>query len=46
MREHSWKIFEEEMLVSTLPTTLLQIFCKIALILQVIVKGIVDPYDF
>ena len=39
------KIFEGEMLIRTLPTTLLQIFCKIILNSKVIVKSIIDPDD-
>ena len=31
----AWKIFEGEMLIRTLPTTLLQIFCKVILISKV-----------
>ena len=36
------EIFEEGMLIRTLPTTLLQIFCKIILYFQVIVKSITE----
>ena len=39
------KIFEGEMLIRILPTTLLQIFCKIILISQAIVKSIENPDD-
>ena len=39
------KIFQGEMLFRTLPTTLLQIFCKIILNSKVIVKRIFDPDD-
>ena len=39
------KIFEGEMLIRTLSTTLLQIFCKIILNSEVIVKSIIDPDD-
>ena len=37
------KIFEGEMLIRTLPTTLLQIFCNISCNSKVIVKSIIDP---
>ena len=37
------KIFDEEMSIRTLPTTLLQIFCKVILNFRVIVKSITDP---
>ena len=37
--------FEGEMLTKTLPTTLLQIFCKIIPKSKVIVKSITDPDD-
>ena len=36
-------MFEGEMLVRILPTTLLQLFCKIILNFQVIVKSILNP---
>ena len=36
-------MFQEGMLIRTSPTTLLQIFCKIILNSQVIVKSIIDP---
>ena len=39
------KLFECEILLRTLPTTLIQIFCKIILNFQDIVKSILDPYD-
>ena len=39
------KIFEGELLIRTLPTTLLQIFCKISCNSKVIVKSIIDPDD-
>ena len=39
------KVFEEEMLMKTLPTALLQLFCKIFLNLKVIVQSIIDPDD-
>ena len=39
------KIFDGEMSVRTVPTTLLQIFCKTILTFKVIVKGIIDPDD-
>ena len=38
-------IFEGEMLIRTLSTTLLQIFCKIILISKVIIESIIDPDD-
>ena len=37
------KIFDEDMSIRTLPTTLLQIFCKISFNSKVIVKSIIDP---
>ena len=40
-----WKMFEGEMLIITLSTTLLEIFCKIILNFQVIVKSFTDPKD-
>ena len=39
------KIFEGGMLIRILPTTPLQIFCKIILNSQVIVKSIIGPDD-
>ena len=39
------KRFDGEMSISTLPTTLLQIFCEIILNFKVIVKGSIDPED-
>ena len=39
------KLFDGEMLIGTLATTLLQIFCKIILNFLVIVKSILDPDD-
>ena len=39
------KIFEGEILIRTLPTILLEIFCKIILNPKVIVKSIHDPDD-
>ena len=36
-------MFQGGMLIRTLPTTLLQIFCKIILNSQVIIKSIIDP---
>ena len=39
------KIFQGEMIFRTLPTTLLQIFCKIIPNFKDIVKSIVDPDD-
>ena len=39
------KLFEWEMLIRTLPTTLLQIFCKIILNSKIIVQSILDPDD-
>ena len=39
------KIFEGEMLIRTLPTTLLQIFCKISFNPKVIVRSTIDPDD-
>ena len=39
------KIFDGEILIRTLATTLLQIFCKIILNLWDIVKSILDPDD-
>ena len=39
------KIFDGDMLIRTLTTTLLQIFLKINLNFQVIVKSIKDPDD-
>ena len=39
------KIFDAEMSIRTLPTTLLQIFCKIILISKVIIKSIIDADD-
>ena len=39
------EIFDGEMLIKTLPPTLLQIFCEIFHISKVIVKSIVDPDD-
>ena len=38
-------MFDGEMLIKTLPPTLLQIFCEIFHISKVIVKSIVDPDD-
>ena len=43
--KHLIKIFIGEMLIRTLPTSLLQIFCKIILNSKVIVKSIIDPDD-
>ena len=40
-----WKIFEEEILMGTFPTTLLQIFCEIILNSHIIVKSVLDPDD-
>ena len=37
------KIFEGEMLIRTLPSTLLQIFCKIILNFKDFIKSIMDP---
>ena len=42
----NWKTFEGEMLIRTLPTTLLQIFCKIILNFKVIVKIIRNRWWF
>ena len=43
---HYWKkIFEEQTLLNSLPTTLLQIFCKIIHKSEVIGKSIMDPDD-
>ena len=39
------KISDGEMSIRTLPTTLLQTFCKIILNLKVIVKSTIDPYN-
>ena len=39
------KIFEGKMLIRTLPTTFLQIFCEENLDFQVIVKSNMDPDD-
>ena len=39
------KIFEEEMSIIRLPTTLLQILSQTILYFQVIVKSIIDPDD-
>ena len=39
------KIFEGEMVMRTVRTTLLQIFCKIILISKVIIKSIIDQDD-
>ena len=39
------KIFEGEMLIRTLPTTLLQIYCKIIPNSDVIVKSVIAPDD-
>ena len=39
------KIFEGEILIRILPTTLLQIFCKIILYSKVINKSMVHPDD-
>ena len=39
------KIFEGAMLIRTLPTSLLQIFCEAILNFQVIVKSVKDPCD-
>ena len=39
------KLFEREMLIRTLPTTILQIVCKILLYFQVSVKNIKDADD-
>ena len=39
------KIFDGEMLIRSLPTTLLEIFCKIMVISKVILKSIIDPDD-
>ena len=40
-----WKIFEGEMLIRILGTTLIQIFCNSILYSQVIVKSTLDPDD-
>ena len=37
------KVFDGEMLIRTLATTLLQIFCKIILNSNIIGKSIIDP---
>ena len=37
------KIFDEEISIRTLPTTLFQIFLKTILNFKVIVKSIIDP---
>ena len=39
------KIFEGEVLIRTLPTTLLQIICEITLNSKAIAKSIVNPDD-
>ena len=39
------KLFDGEMLIRTLPTTLLQIFCNIILNSKVIDENILDPDD-
>ena len=39
------KIFQGEMSIRILSTTIFQIFCKIILNFKVIVKGIIDPDD-
>ena len=39
------KIFDGEISMRRLPTTLLQIFCKTILNFKVIVKNIIDPDD-
>ena len=40
------KIFDGEMFIRTLPTTLLQIFCKIILNLKIIAKFDIDPDNY
>ena len=39
------KIFDGEMSIRTLPTTLLQFFCKNILNIKVIIKSTIDPED-
>ena len=39
------KIFDNVMLISTIPTTLFQIFCKTSLKSKIIVKSILDQDD-
>ena len=39
------KNFEGEMLIRTVPTTVLQIYYKITLNSKVIIKSIIDPDD-
>ena len=44
-KSHAGKIFEGGLLFRIMPTTLLQIFCKIILNSKVIIKSIIDPDD-
>ena len=44
-QKHSFENFVREMLIRTLSTNLLQIFCEIFLNSKVIVKSIIDPDD-
>ena len=44
-RKHSRKIFEGDISIRTLPTTLFQIFCKIIINFIIIVKSTLDPDD-
>ena len=40
-----WNIIEEELLIETLPTTLLRIFCNFILNFKIIAQSIIDPDD-
>ena len=44
-QKHNWKIFEGEMLIRTLSTTLFQLLCKIVLNFKVIDMNIKEPYN-